>query len=79
MTFRWVVISSRGPGQSPVLPSACCVWAAAAGAPGGVVSAFAEPSGWCAGAVLVAAGAVCAVAMPNGWRTEVVLVVAGVV
>ena len=45
----------------------------------GVVSAFAEPSGWCAGAVLVAVDAVCALAVPNTWRTEVVLVVAGVV
>ena len=25
MTFRWVVASLRGPGQSPVLPFACCV------------------------------------------------------
>ena len=25
VTFRWVVISLRGPGQSPVLPFACCV------------------------------------------------------
>ena len=32
--------------------------AAAAGAPAGVISAFAEPSGWCAGAVLVVAGVV---------------------
>ena len=39
--------------------------AAAAGAPAGVVSAFAEPSRWCAGAVLNVAGcAVCASAAP---------------
>ena len=25
VTFRWVAVSLRGPGQSPVLPSACCV------------------------------------------------------
>ena len=25
VTFRWVVASLRGPGQSPVLPFACCV------------------------------------------------------
>ena len=25
LTFCWVAISSRGPGQSPVLPFACCV------------------------------------------------------
>ena len=26
VTFRLVVVSLRGPGQSPVLPFACCVW-----------------------------------------------------
>ena len=47
----------------------CVLSAAAAGAPAGVVSAFAEPSGWCAGAVLDVAGcAVCASAAPNSWR-----------
>ena len=30
-----------------------------------VVSAFAEPSRWCTGAVLVAAGAVCALVVPS--------------
>ena len=45
-----------------------------------LVSAFAEPSSWCAGAVLdVAWCAVCASAAPSSWRIEVVLVVAGVV
>ena len=35
------------------------------------VSAFAEPSCWCAGAVLNVAGcAVCASAAPSSWRTE---------
>ena len=54
--------------------------AAAAGAPAGVVSAFVEPSGWCAGAVLDVAGcAICALAAPSSWRIGVVLVVAGVV
>ena len=34
------------------IPSGCCVLsAAAADAPAGVVCAFVEPSGWCAGAV----------------------------
>ena len=43
-----------------------------------VVSAFAEPSSWCAGAVLnVAWCAVCVSAAPNNWRIEDVLVVAG--
>ena len=64
---------------SPVAPDRCILSAAAAGAPAGVVSAFAEPNGWCAGAVLVVAGAVCALAVPSSWRTEVVLVAAGVV
>ena len=41
----------------------------AAGAPAGVLSAFAEPRRWCAGAVLDAAGsAVCASAVPSSWR-----------
>ena len=52
----------------------CVLSAAAAGAPAGVVSAFAEPSGWCAGAVLDVAGAICALAAPNSWRIGVVLV-----
>ena len=74
VTFRRVAVSLRGPGQSPVLPFACCVGccvlsAAAAAARAGVISAFAEPRGWCAGAVLVAAGAVCALAVPSSWRT----------
>ena len=42
-------------------------------------TAFAEPNGWCAGAVLVVVGAVCVLAVPSSWRTEVLLVVAGVV
>ena len=43
--------------------------AAAASAPAGVVSAFAEPGGWCAGAVLDVAGcAVCASAAPSSWQ-----------
>ena len=45
----------------------------------GCCVAFAEPSGWCAGAVPVAADAVCALVVPNSWCAEVVLVVAGVV
>ena len=62
--------------------SGCCFLsaAAAAGAPAGVVSAFMEPSGWCAGAVLdVAVCAVCVSAAPSSWRTGVVLLVVGVV
>ena len=54
----------------------CVLSAAAAGAPAGVVSPFAEPSSWCAGAELDVAGcAVCASAVPRSWRIEVVLVV----
>ena len=58
----------------PLFPShvalgRCVLSAAAAGAPAGVVSAFAEPSGWCAGAVLNVAGcAVCVSAAPSSWR-----------
>ena len=74
VTFRLVVVPLRGPGQSPILPFACCVGllllpAAAAGALAGVVSAFAEPSSWCVGAVLnVEWCAVCASAAPNSCR-----------
>ena len=58
----------------------CFLSAAAASAPVSVASAFTEPSGWCAGAVLdVAWCAVCASVAPSSWRTEVVLVVVGVV
>ena len=65
---------------SHVASGRCFLSAAAAGAPAGVVSAFAEPSSWCVGAVLnVAGGAVCVSAAPNSWRIEDVLVVAGVV
>ena len=62
---------------SHVASGHCVLSAAAAGALVGVVSAFAEPSRWCAGAVLDVAG--CAVCAPNSWRIEDVLVVAGVV
>ena len=49
----------------------CVLSAAAVGALAGVVSAFAEPSRWCAGAVLDVAGcAVCASAAPSSWRIE---------
>ena len=73
-----------GPWIHPFFPSHvasghCILSAAAAGAPASVISAFAEPSGWCAGTVLVAADAVCAQAAPSSRRTGVVLVVAGVV
>ena len=74
------------------VPSGCCFftgpWTVThsslcmlrrAGAPGGAVSVFAEPSGWCAGAVLdVAVCSVCASAAPSNWCTGVVLVVVGV-
>ena len=85
--FRLVVVFLRGPGQSPVFSFAshvvwdrCFLLAGAAGALAGFVSAFAEPSGWCAGAVLdVTWCVVCASAAPSSWRIEVVLVVAGVI
>ena len=54
---------------SHVASGRCVLSAAAAGALAGVVSAFAEPRRWCAGAVLVAAGcAVCATVAPSSWR-----------
>ena len=79
VTIRRVV--TRALDSHPLFPSRaasgrCVLSAAVAGAPAGVVSAFAEPSRWCAGAVLVAAGAVCALAVPSDWRTDVALVFA---
>ena len=54
---------------SHVASGRCVLSAAAAGALAGVVSAFAGPSRWCAGAVLDVAGcAVCASVAPNSWR-----------
>ena len=52
----------------PHVASGCCfLLAAAAGALAGVVSAFAEHNGWCAGVVVnVAWCAVCASAVPKG-------------
>ena len=85
VTFRLVVVSLRALDSHPFFPShvasgRCVLSAAAAGALAGFVSAFAEPSIWCAGAVLnVAWCAVCASAAPNSWRIEDVLVVAGVI
>ena len=55
---------------SPHVASGRCVLSAAvAGAPADVLPAVAEPSGWCAGAVLDVAAAVCALAVPNSGRT----------
>ena len=85
VTFRLVVVSLRARDSHPFfasnVASGCCfLLVTAAGAPAGVVAAFAEPSGWCAGAVLDVAGcAVCASVVPSSWRIEVVLVVAGFV
>ena len=85
VTFRRVGFLYGALDSHPVVPSHVAsgryfLSAAAAGAPAGVVSAFAEPSSWCVGAVLDVAGcAVCASAAPNNWRIEDVLVVAGVV
>ena len=75
VTFRLVVAPLHGALDShPFFPShvasgRCVLSAAAAGALAGVVSAFAEPSRWCVGAVLnVAWCAVCVSAAPNSWR-----------
>ena len=72
--FVWLLFLYRALDSHPVFPShvasgRCVLSAAVAGAPAGVVSAFAEPRGWCAGAVLdVAWCAVCASAAPSSWR-----------
>ena len=53
---------------SHVASGRCFLWAVAAGALAGVISAFAEPSSWCVGTVLnVAWCAVCVSAAPNNW------------
>ena len=74
VTFRLVVALLQALDSHPFFPShvasGCCFLSAvAAGAPAGVVSAFADPSGWCAGA----AGVVSAFAEPSGWCAGAVL------
>ena len=56
LLFLYGALDSHPFFPSHVASGRCFPSAAAAGAPAGVVSAFAEPSGWCAGAVLDAAG-----------------------
>ena len=65
-TGPWTVTRS----SLRMLRRVAAVLSVAAGcAPAGVVCAFAEPSGWCAGAVLVVAGCtVCGSAAPSSWR-----------
>ena len=80
LMFLYGALDSHPFFTSHVASGRCVLSAAAVGALAGVVSAFAEPSGWCAGAVPDAAGcAVRASAAPNSWRIGAVLVVAGVV
>ena len=79
MTFRRVVVPLRGPGQSPVLPFACCIGSLLS------VGRCGRCSCWCRFRVRGALWsvcwccAVCASAATSSWRTGVVLVVAGVV
>ena len=69
-----VAVSLRGPGQSPVLPFACCVGSLRSVGRCGRCSRWCRcrvrgAQCWCAGAALVAAGcAVCASAAPSSWR-----------
>ena len=86
VTCRRVVVSLRGPGQSPVLPFACCVGSLLSVGRCGRCSCWCRfcvrGAPWlvCWGAVLNVAGwAVCVSAAPNNWSIEDVLVVAGVV
>ena len=58
LLFLYGALDSHSFFPSHVASGRCVLSAAAAGAPAGVVSAFAEPSGWRAGAVLGAAGVV---------------------
>ena len=53
----WLLLLYGALDSHPLFPpraasGRCILSAGAAGAPAGVVSAFAEPSGWCTGAVL---------------------------
>ena len=51
VTFRRVVVSLRGPGQSPVLPSACCVGSLRSdGRCGGVLCGVVSTGAWSHGA-----------------------------
>ena len=65
VTFRRVAVSLRGPGQSPVLPFACCVGSLRS------VGRCGRCSRWCrfrvrgAPSLVCRACAVCALAMPN--------------
>ena len=68
--FLYGALDSHPFVPSHVASRRCVLSAAAAGAPAGVVSTFAEPSGRCVGAVLNVAGcAVCVLAAPNSWCT----------
>ena len=67
--FLYGALDSHPFFPSHVALGRCFLSAAAAGALAGVVSAFAEPSGWCAGAVLdVAWCSVCASMAPSSWH-----------
>ena len=78
LLFLYGALDSHPVFPSHVASGRCVLSAAAAGAPAGVVSAFAEPRRWCAGAVQDVAGcAVCAVAAPSSWCAGAVLDVAG--
>ena len=72
----WLLLLYGALDSHPFFPShvasGCCFLSdAAAGALAGVVSAFAEHSSWCVGAVLnVAWCAVCVSAAPNNWRID---------
>ena len=70
--FRPVVVSVRGPEQSPILPFVCCVGSLPSDGGCGLCSCWC----CCPGAqglvyrgVLVAAGAVCALAVPSNCQT----------
>ena len=76
VTFRLVVVLLRGPGQSPVLPFACCVGLLLSVGRCGRCSCWCRfrvcgARSWCVEAALnVAWCAVCVSAAPNSWRIE---------
>ena len=67
LLFLYGALDSRPFFPSRAASGRCVLSAAAAGALAGVVAAFAEPSGRCAGAVLGCA--VCVLTAPSSWRT----------
>ena len=83
VTFRMVVVSLRGPGQSPILPFAYCVGSLLSVGRCGWCSCWCHfrvrGAQWlvCCGCAGCGSMCVCASAAPSSWCTGAVLVVVG--